>query len=983
MSATFKTTPSTGNPLVSSFGSVGEEEALGRWWDARKKEGASFSGRSMMPLPPITETGPVSRGYVDFLDSVKYIVLGLYLVVSLASIYSASFLFERTELKWEAPAGSYAAEQLEVLHQWYPFSLTGADTMILMEWADLKRTDDITLIDSPMPDESPKWEYPPEDPQVTLSFYGTRNFTLALQIVVYDVWCGVEPSETVSKLQGGAAPDCLVNGTRSNYISAFSSYWNFAAYDEGVAQFLSAANRSSIAASITLQGEEVGLVDRTEEFEDFLNATLVELSGVFLAPLGMAAQSFSIAGGVDEAVATIVKDLAFADGVAIPLSLLLMMIALRNIRLMVWPLVTIVSTTLLSAACVAEIARIVPINVVVAPFMISLVVGLPVGHALFMLNRFREALLEGEDARSSTQRMLSTAGATICLSQFSLASCVAIIIVFTANPIRGFGFAMLVCVVHSSLSSLLLGPCLVLSFPSFFERAQQRTKVFAVKNRETIALTSHVKTRVTNYSGRESVVPQITPQLHSSFWHRFASVTQMRTLQNWLIVAFILLVTIPFGVVLFKHTPVGDSFEAYLPRDSAFTKLAHRTFRGYGYGVAATARMVVLPPEDQPLTVSDLHPTIDLDSRDLVGFPLWEQIATELVPGFEAIDNFPRLGSIGGYYSMGAAFNTTSQVQCGNWFALHATLPVFSEPEGYVPSCNWRGAAMYSSAGLSAALPGISKGNRNVYSVFSSVMTVKLSIDPLNPQGMRFVSDFKALQAELNGKGGVRVYLAGSGVNSAAAMDAVKGRLGLMAVAFSLIVFFVVLAGTSSVFVAWRAVLTTFLTISFSLGLTSLTFCHGAFDWTSSNALSSFTTTDSTGMLHYTVLIVGLPLIIGFCICHELFIVTACMEWYHYHFLETSEAIKMAVVGTAWMNILSGFILAVSFLGHMFSRLPLLNQVSFAIFWATIFDVLLVRTILVPTLMAPWGKYNWWPAVKRRGLAGGAAAEPRRDEGKP
>ncbi len=53
--------------------------------------------------------------------------------------------------------------------------------------------------------------------------------------------------------------------------------------------------------------------------------------------------------------------------------------------------------------------------------------------------------------------------------------------------------------------------------------------------------------------------------------------------------------------------------------------------------------------------------------------------------------------------------------------------------------------------------------------------------------------------------------------------------------------------------------------------------------------------------------------------------------------------------------------MAIAFVGLLFSDEPILNQLSFFLVFAVLFDTLVVRSILVPALMALLGKWNWWP----------------------
>ena len=54
--------------------------------------------------------------------------------------------------------------------------------------------------------------------------------------------------------------------------------------------------------------------------------------------------------------------------------------------------------------------------------------------------------------------------------------------------------------------------------------------------------------------------------------------------------------------------------------------------------------------------------------------------------------------------------------------------------------------------------------------------------------------------------------------------------------------------------------------------------------------------------------------------------------------------------------------MAVAFVGLLFSTETVLNELSFFLVFAVLFDTLVVRTILVPSLMTLLGRWNWWPS---------------------
>ena len=67
-------------------------------------------------------------------------------------------------------------------------------------------------------------------------------------------------------------------------------------------------------------------------------------------------------------------------------------------------------------------------------------------------------------------------------------------------------------------------------------------------------------------------------------------------------------------------------------------------------------------------------------------------------------------------------------------------------------------------------------------------------------------------------------------------------------------------------------------------------------------------------------------------------------------------------MGTAVVASGAGIIMAIAFSGYFSGSLPLLNQLSFYIVFAVLFDTFVVRPTLVPAAMGVLGPLNWFPA---------------------
>ena len=965
-------------------GHVADEETGG----APAGGNARASHMSLHPLVPVDAGSPLARSYIDFLElkPVLIAVIATFFVGTCVSIPFALQLFGKASVTWDPPPGSWADEQREAVKARFPEVVGASDYLVNIEWKDLKKQADITL-DNPSFASLGLADVTLD--ALPFTGAGTKNFSEAVRQEVYKHWCNFPPQF----LRMGLPPNCQY-GTWGDRVSLFTGYWALHTYDPRAGEMFVASNSNrSTILGIKFQGKNRGWSDMDDDMQTYLEGIVGNFSNTFLNPVEMTASVFSLKDATKKILGTIEGDLALADGIAVPVTLLISMLALRNIRLMVIPLTMIVSTAFISMAIVTGVAEHVSVPVVCPLVMISIVVGLPVGHSLFLLNRFREGLLENEGAGTSyaVHRMLSVAGPTVFLSQLCLALCSALILFVDVSSVRGFGASIFVPVCISAMEAMILAPALLLAFPDFFGAAVERTSAFAVgRKRHTVALATQLKGTRGGYDGDESIVPHVVPELEDTHWHRYAAATQRATPLQACAVFFLLVAAVtPLGAYFFRSTNYTDSFQIFLPRRDKLTEEAQRIFADYGAGIVSQIVVVAVPEESSRLPADAAAAFKKVDAKTVVDKPVLALNFSDVDGGgqnyaFDSLGTFtgsletsttgfdPK-GAVGAWYWSGVKFDSVSQSHAGNYMAQRLAAGGAPVPEPIDPKTGktyedprilWRSACIQTSSLSPKAGFAIQKDLPEyapMYWVDSAYMQVKLRIDPFAQQGRDFVKQLETLQTYFNEKKSTQLFLSGGAIGSASSVDRVMAAWRWLGPCYIVIAFVVLLLGTKSLVVAVRTVLTTFMTLAFSLGFTSVVYCGDALGWTSAEALSKF----GEGDISYFVPIAGVPLIIGFCVSHEVFFTSAVQDWYHYHRLSTKESAKLGLIGVGWMNILSGFILAVSFVGHCFARLPVANQIAFAIFWALLFDVFVVRTFLVPVLMAPFGRINWYPCCDR------------------
>jgi len=155
----------------------------------------------------------------------------------------------------------------------------------------------------------------------------------------------------------------------------------------------------------------------------------------------------SVAAVTDAATLAAEHDMALADGIALPISALVLWYVVRSGRLLLIPLATLMTSAAVSFGLLYFLSLVVNVQVITPPLCMSLLIAMSVDYSLFLLTRFREELLKlgvgGEDAAISIESVqeaikstMTTSGATILLSGFTLLTAFAFLAVIPVDLSR-------------------------------------------------------------------------------------------------------------------------------------------------------------------------------------------------------------------------------------------------------------------------------------------------------------------------------------------------------------------------------------------------------------------------------------------------------------------------------------------------------------------------------------------------------------------
>jgi putative drug exporter of the RND superfamily len=164
---------------------------------------------------------------------------------------------------------------------------------------------------------------------------------------------------------------------------------------------------------------------------------------------------------LDETTDQIRRDLAKAELIALPLTLLALFFVFRGLIAAALPLAiggVSIAGTLLALRLITQVA---PVSVFAVNIATALGLGLAIDYSLLIVGRYRDELRSGLDVPEAIAATMRTAGRTVLFSAVTVAVSLAGLLVFPMYFLRSFAYAGVSVVVIALLCALLLMPALL------------------------------------------------------------------------------------------------------------------------------------------------------------------------------------------------------------------------------------------------------------------------------------------------------------------------------------------------------------------------------------------------------------------------------------------------------------------------------------------------------------------------------------------
>src|SRR5919106_1546009 len=297
---------------------------------------------------------------------------------------------------------------------------------------------------------------------------------------------------------------------------------------EGVADVVSYWSEGNASPLRNDDGSRALVVARVEGNDDQVEDRVTELAPRYertAADGGVDVEVGGFAEVFHEVGDTIEEDLVRAEMIALPITLVLLILVFGSVVAASLPLVVGVMSIVGTFFVLRGLAALTDVSIYALNLTTALGLGLAIDYSLFVVSRYREELRAGHAPRVAATRTVRTAGRTVAFSALTVAASLCAMLVFPIAFLRSFAYAGVAVALLAGVFSVVVLPAI-------------------------LVLLGHRVNALTLW--RRSVTPP-----EEGFWHRVATVVMRRPIPiATVVVALLLVLGAPFlGLRLASPTP--------------------------------------------------------------------------------------------------------------------------------------------------------------------------------------------------------------------------------------------------------------------------------------------------------------------------------------------------------------------------------------------------------------------------------------------
>lgn len=152
------------------------------------------------------------------------------------------------------------------------------------------------------------------------------------------------------------------------------------------------------------------------------------------------------------------SDLTFAESIAIPVTIILLLFVFGSLVSAGLPLIVAACSIICSFFCIWVVSQFSDVSIFGLNLITGLGLGLGIDYALLLVTRFREERAKGLSAEAATQNTVLSAGRTVLFSGVTVATVLVALIFFPQYFLKTFAYAGISVTLFSLVASLFTLP---------------------------------------------------------------------------------------------------------------------------------------------------------------------------------------------------------------------------------------------------------------------------------------------------------------------------------------------------------------------------------------------------------------------------------------------------------------------------------------------------------------------------------------------
>ena len=347
----------------------------------------------------------------------------------------------------------------------------------------------------------------------------------------------------------------------SPYASQVQSFWTAPAQQSGA---LRSKDGTAALVVARIAGDDNSAPKRAAELSAGLTG---ERDGVDV-----------LAGGLANAYHQVneqtTSDLAIAEAIAIPITVVVLVWVFGSLIAALLPLVIGLSSIVGTMAILRGLASLTDVSVYALNMTTAMGLALAIDYSLFVVSRYREEVRGGAAPDDAVRTTMRTAGRTVLFSALTVGLALAGLLVFPVYFLRSFAYAGLAVVALATLAALVLLPALLTALGSRVDSLDLRSYVRRLLRRPA---------------------PVVQP-VEDGFWYRFASAVMRRALPVGLVVTAVL---VALGLP-FLHAKFGYPDDRVLPHTATAHQVGDDLRTDFSSNASATISVVAPDTSGDP-----------------------------------------------------------------------------------------------------------------------------------------------------------------------------------------------------------------------------------------------------------------------------------------------------------------------------------------------------------------------------------------------